>query len=90
MTPDKNIRGSWNYRIVEVGPDRYGLFEVYYDSRKRPWTRTERPIIDAAYATPEEARNDLLAMLHDASLLPPLRDAEFTETAKKRRRREPV
>ena len=37
---------TWNYRIVKInnGNIWYGLFEVYYNDARLPYTRTKDPI----------------------------------------------
>ena len=55
---------TWNYRIVKV-KDGYGLYEVYYNEKGKPYTRTERPF--AWGDSPEEVLSDLRRMIEDAT-----------------------
>lgn len=35
---------SWNYRIVRYRENKgFGLHEVYYDAKGKPWSMTENP-----------------------------------------------
>ena len=69
---------SWNYRIVKYKdhPGCYGLHEVFYDKKDRPWGMTKLPIDFTTDGGPEEIHKALSMALRDALCKPVLEEPE--------------
>jgi hypothetical protein len=76
---------TWSYRIVKTKPNEQcrvpaiGLYEVYYNDKGEPWTRTQEPV-DFNYDAedgPETIINALEMALNDAKRFPVIDEETF-------------
>jgi hypothetical protein len=65
---------TWNYRLVKIADDEYGICEVFYGEDGKPWGRTD-PVAVSGESV-EECLGDFRGMM-EAFILGVLDDAEI-------------
>jgi len=67
---------TWNYRIVEAGPQYYELRTVYYNEDGIPWGSAKVELA-GGYDDPQEMVEDLRVMAADAFSMAVIKDYEI-------------